>query len=88
MPLYSNRLYIGTTISRSATLSINVLLIFDMHNLTETLLMKVSLLFLQLAVLVPATVILPFATIYPSLLSHKFDLSTGVLNHVFLLAEY
>ena len=30
--IYSNRLYVGITISKSSALSINVLLIFDLHD--------------------------------------------------------
>ena len=40
--LYSKKLYIGITISRSSALSINVLLIFDMHDLNVALFLKDS----------------------------------------------
>ena len=62
----TNRLYIDITISRFSALSINVLLIFDMHDLNWSTI-NVSFLFFLLALLVPATVILLFTTIYASL---------------------
>ena len=40
--LYCNILYIGTTVSMSYAFSINVLLIFDMHDLNGVLFFKVS----------------------------------------------
>ena len=60
-------LYIGMTISRSCGLSIDLLLIFDMHDLNGALFLKVSFLFLVLALLPPVTIILPFTTIYATL---------------------
>ena len=59
------------TISRSSALSINVSLIFDMHDLKGALFVKVSFLFLFSALLSPSTVIIPLTTIYASLQSHK-----------------
>ena len=58
----------------------NVLLIFDMHDLNGALLFTVSYLFFLLALLVPVTLILAFTTIYTSLWSLKSDLSIGVLT--------
>ena len=55
----SDTLYIDTTISRSSTLSTNVLLTFDMHGQKGALFSKVNFLFLVLAVLVPVTIIIP-----------------------------
>ena len=57
----------GNTVLRSPALSINVLLIFDMHDLNGALFLKINFLFLLLASLFPLTVILPFTTIYISL---------------------
>ena len=68
MSLYSNRLCIGITISRSSALPINVLLVFDIHDGHGALFFKISFLF-------PSKVIVPFTTIYASLYSHKSDLS-------------
>ena len=53
--------------SRSSALSINVLLIFDMHDLNEALFLKVRFLFLFLALLSPSTVIALFTMIHASL---------------------
>ena len=61
MSLYSNKLYMDITISRSA-LSMDVLLIFYMPDLTGALFLKTSLLFIRLFKALPATVILPFTT--------------------------
>ena len=52
------------TISRPFALSMYVLLIFDMRDLNGALLLKASFLFLLLALLVPVTLIIHFATIY------------------------
>ena len=57
----------GNTVLRSPALSINVLLIFDMHDLNGALFLKINFLFLLLASLFPLTVILPFTTKYTSL---------------------
>ena len=88
MLLYSNKLHIGITISRSFALSINALLIFDMRDINEALFLKVGFLFLLLLELVPVTLIIPFTTVYASLYSHKSDLKIEVLNLIFLLTEY
>ena len=56
--LYSNRLYIGIAISRSLALSMNMLLVSNMHDLNGALFPKVGFLFLLLSLLVPATLIL------------------------------
>ena len=45
-------------------MSMNELLIFDMHDLNGELFLKVSFLFVLLALFVLATLILPFKTIY------------------------
>ena len=50
----------------------NVLLIFDMHDLNGALLLKVSILFVRLFPLVPAAVITPLTTIYASFTSIHF----------------
>ena len=52
------------TTSRFSALSINVLLIFVMHDLNGALFLKVRFLFLLLVLLVPVTLILLFTTIY------------------------
>ena len=64
LSLYSNRLYIYIIISRSSALLINVLLIFDIHDLSGRLFFKIGLLWLALSSLSPSTVILPFTAIY------------------------
>ena len=46
---------------------VNVLLIFNMHDLNEALFLMISFLFLVFSWLSPSTVILPFTTIYASL---------------------
>ena len=56
-----------------------------MHDLNGALFLKVSFLFLLLALLVPVTLILLFTTKFES---HKSDLSIGILNLILLLAEY
>ena len=56
-----------TPISRSSALSINMLLIFDVHDLNGALFLKISFLFHALTLLSPVTAILPFTTIYASL---------------------
>ena len=58
---------IRMTISRSSVLSINVLLIFYLHNLSGELFLKACFLFLLLPVIVPVTVILPLTIIHTSL---------------------
>ena len=62
MSLYSNKLYMDITISRSSALSMDVLLIFYMPDLTGALFLKTSLLFIRLFKALPAAVILPFTT--------------------------
>ena len=54
-------------ISRSFALSINMLLIFDMHDLNGAILLNVGFLFLLLTGLVPSRVTFSFTTIYASL---------------------
>ena len=64
------------TISRSSALSINVLLIFEMHDLNGALFLNTTF-FSALSFSVPAAAkrsIFPFTTIYVSLESHKFEL--------------
>ena len=51
----------------SSALSINILLVFNMHERNGTLFLKVRFLFPPLALTVPTTVILPFIIIYASL---------------------
>ena len=50
--------------SRPSALSINVLLIFDIHDIDGALFLNVSILFTVLARLLPATLIHPFTAIY------------------------
>ena len=57
LSLYSNKSYIDIKISRPSALSINTLLIFDIHDLNGSLFLKVSFFFL-LAFSVPATLII------------------------------
>ena len=45
-------------------MSMNVFLIYDMHDQNEALLLKVSILSVQLFALVPSTVAVPFTTVY------------------------
>ena len=69
-------------------MSINILLIFDMHdlNLNGALFLKISFFFLSS--LSPLTVIVSFKTIYASRQSYKADHNIEVLNLIFLLTEY
>ena len=53
--------------SRSSAMSIIALLIFDMHYQNGALFLKVSFLFLLLALAVPSTAISAFTTIHVSL---------------------
>ena len=55
------------TISTSSTLSINLQLIFDMHDLNGAIFLKISFLFFLLVLLVTLTLIYPVTTIYASL---------------------
>ena len=50
-------------ISRSSALSVNVLLIFDMHDLNVAILLKVRFSFLLLASLEPPTITVTFRAI-------------------------
>ena len=86
--LYSNRLYVGITISQSSGLSINVLLIFNIHDQSGALLLKSSFSFLVLPLLSSSIVICPFTTVKSSRKPHKSDVNIEVLNLIFLLAEY
>ena len=56
-----------------------------MHDINRVLFLKVSFL---IALLVPATVISPFTTIYASLKSDGFDLRIVLLNLIFPLVEF
>ena len=88
LSLYSSRLYIKMTIQRSSPLSINVLLIFDMHGLNGELLLNTAfcvLLFLFAAAAERTIVVLQQ---YKNHCNHKANPSIGVLNIVFLLTEY
>ena len=69
------------TISRSA-LYVNVLLIFEMHDLNGGLFLNAtSLSGLSFSFAAAAKrSIVPFTTIYASLLSHKYDLNIDVFN--------
>ena len=66
---YSNRLYIGITISRSSPLSINVLLIFEMHDLNGELFLNATsftTLWFSFAAVAKRSIVLS-TTIYASL---------------------
>ena len=64
--LYSIKLYIGITISKSSALSANALLIFVMQEINGALLLKAN--FLSYAILLGSvTLIVPLTTIYASL---------------------
>ena len=76
------------TISRYFSLSMNILLIFDMHDLNETLLSKETFLYLLFALIQPVIVVITFTAIYASLQSQKSDLSIRDLNPVFLSRAY
>ena len=76
------------TILRSSALSINVLLIFEMHELNGSLFLIATSFSSTLVFAVVLTFIIPFTTIYASLQSHKSDLIIEVLNHTFLLTEH
>ena len=89
--LYSTKLYIGTTTSRSSALSINTLLIFDMQLVNDALFLNAKNLFFMSIIPLPfvfvrVTVLL--TTIYLSLKSHKPDHSIDVLNLICLLGLY
>ena len=60
---HCNKLCVGMIISRSSALSVNVLLISDMHEVNGTLFLKVRILFLSLASLVPSIIIVYFAEV-------------------------
>ena len=71
-----------------------MLLIFDMHDITGALFLKDSFFFLMLSILVPATVILHFTTIYVSLVTQisslrrhfkPYILVGGILYFIYLL---
>ena len=81
-----NRLHIDA-ILRSSALSINVLLIFYMHDLNGALFLKIRFLFLVFSTS-PQLFFLPFTIAYASLQSQKSDVNIDVLNVTFLLAEY
>ena len=63
----------------------NVLLIVYMIDLNGALFLKVSFMFLLLALSSTLTFISTFTTIYASLQLHKSDLIIGVLDLIFLL---
>ena len=69
--------------SRSPASSINMSLIFHVHDLKEALFLKISFLFHALSSLSLSIVIFPFATIYATLYSHKYKLNFEVLNLIF-----
>ena len=55
---------IGITISRSSGLSVNVLLIFDIHDFKGAFFLEVRFLICSLASLVSTSFIFPFTTTY------------------------
>ena len=65
--IFQQIIHKSITISRSFAFSMNVLLIFVMHDLNGALFLKISFSFLLLALSVPVTAITPFTTIYTSL---------------------
>ena len=67
MSLYSKKLHTGITTSKSSMLPLNMLLIFDMHDLNGSLFLKDIFLFLLLARLVHVTLILSFTAIYATI---------------------
>ena len=67
LSLYSNKLHISVTISRSSVLSTNVLLTFNINDLNGALFLKASYLFLLLLTVASVTLFDPFITIYASL---------------------
>ena len=72
--LYSSKLYIAVTTSKSFSLSINTLLIFDMQLVNSVLFLNAKNLFLMSMkplFLSFVRVISPLTTIYASLKSHK-----------------
>ena len=86
---FSNRLYIGITISKSSALCINALLTFEMHDLNEALFYNAtsfSTLSFSFAAAANRSLV-PFTTIYASLWS-KYDRSIKVLKLIFFLTEY
>ena len=82
--MYSSKLYIGVTTSKSSALSICTTLIFEMQLINGALFLNATLLvFFGLSGSV--AVIPPFTTIYTSLTSDKSDLNIGVLILISLL---
>ena len=81
-----SRSSIGMSISGSSALSINVLLIFEIHDLNFMFSSFLSLIFSLKASAKRS--ISPFTTTYASLYSHKSDLNIEVLNLIFLLTVY
>ena len=74
----------GIATSRFSTLSMSVLLIFEMELINGALFLNAKGLFLLLSLLPPTTVIVLLTTIYASLKSHRSD----VLNLICLLGLY
>ena len=88
LSLYSSRLYIKMTIQRSSPLSINVLLIFDMHGLNGELLLNTTFCVLLFLFAAAAERTIAVLQQYKNHCNHKANPSIGVLNIVFLLTEY
>ena len=64
--MYSFKLHVGVTMSKSFALSMSELLIFEMEEVNEVLFLKANF-FLQFATFGSATVIVFLTTIYASL---------------------
>ena len=77
----------GITTSKSSALSMNILLIFEMHETNGALFLEANFLS-YVSLFGSVTVIFPFTTIYASLKSHRSDLSMDVLNLICLLGFY
>ena len=74
----------GITTSKSFALLMNVLLIFDMHEVKVVFFLKVNFCYLFCFLsLLHVIVIISLTSIYVSLYSHKPGLSTGVLKLMF-----
>ena len=90
---YSIKLYIDITTSKLFSLSTRVLSILVMQSVYSTQFLNIAYLLLLSAVLVassapPTRVIVPLASIYGSLWSHKLDSSIQVLNLIWLLVLF
>ena len=86
--LYSIKLHISITISKSSALLINTLLIFDIQLINAAMFFNAKDLFFLFFLWFPSTVIILLTTLHASLKSHKSYCSMDVLNVICLLDLY